>query len=171
MKWWLLLIGQHCMEKLNFCTRPFWSNTFRIYNITRNCKSGNTEVKQQNIKQWNFEMNTPPCRSCTSRSLSRRWYNPPPSPWTPSHLRKNWGKLGSVFFLAKRSTSRGRALRFVIICHILSEKLCFWDIIALSLMIKSRGKFYMSRWHCHHQHGCCHQDRWYFRCDLAPLPT
>ena len=84
---------------------------------------------------------------------------------------KNLGKLGSVFFFwAKSSTSRGgRALRFVIICHILSEKLCFWDIIALSLMIKSRGKFYMSRWHCHHQHGCCHQDRWYFRCDLAPL--
>ena len=136
MKWWLFLIAQYCMEKLKFCTRPFWSNTFRIYNITRNCKSGNTEVKQQNIKQWNFEMNTPPCRSCTSRSLSRRWYNPPPSPWTPSHLRKIGGKLGSVFFLDKRSTSRGGALRFVIICHILSEKLCFWDIIALSLMIR-----------------------------------
>ena len=84
---------------------------------------------------------------------------------------KNWGKLGSVFFLAKRSSSRGRALRFVIICHILSEKLCFWDIIALSSVIKYRSMSYMSRWHSHHQHGCCHQDRWYFRCDLTPLPT
>ena len=121
MKWWLLLIGRYCMEKLNFCTRPFWSNTFRIYNITRNCKSGNTEVKQQNIKQLNFEKNTPPCRSCTSRSLSRRWYNPPPSPWTPSHLRQIGGNLVPFSFFEPK------ALR-----HVVEERSDLWLSVIFS---------------------------------------